>query len=84
MDNNSLLWLVAASQRLERMESHRQKKSLGEDSDKKLLFIPGFRGAALVAVEVHQRAVRMAGTASVFTQGCMSVPSPMHELLNPL
>lgn len=84
MDNNSLLWLVAASQRLERMESHRQKKSLGEDSEKKLLFIPGFGGAALVAVEVHQRAVRMAGTASVFTQGCMSVPSPMHELLNPL
>lgn len=54
MDNNCLLWLVAASQGLERMESHRQKKSLGEDSDKKLLFTLGFRGATLVAVEVHQ------------------------------
>ena len=67
------------------MESHRQKKSLGENSDKQLLSAPGFRGAAVVAVEMEQGAVREAETVSIFMQDCTNLaPSPVQELLSPL
>lgn len=66
------------------MESHRQK-FLGENSDKQLFSAPGFRAAAVVAVEVEQGTVREAGTASIFVQGCTNLaPSPVQELLKPL
>lgn len=55
------------------MESHRQRKSLGENSDKQLLTAPGFRGAAMVAVEMEQEAVREAGAASISMQGCTNL-----------
>lgn len=67
------------------MESHRQRKSLGENSDKQLLAALGFRGAAMVAVEMEQEAVREAEAASIFMQGCTNLAfSPVQELLNPL
>lgn len=57
------------------MESHRQK-SLGENSDKQLLSAPGFRGAAVVAVEMEQGAVREAGTASSSCRAVQIWPPP--------
>jgi len=61
----------------------RRQKSLGEDSDEQLPSAPGFRGAAVLMVEVQQGAGREAGTAGVFMQGCTNLtPSPVRDLLN--
>lgn len=66
------------------MESHRQKSSLGENSNKQLLSAPGFRGAAVVAVEMEQGALRETGTASIFMQGWMNLaPSPSAGITEP-
>lgn len=46
---------------------------------------PGFRQAPVVVVEIDQGALREAGTASIFVQGCTSlVLFLVQELLNPL
>lgn len=42
---------------------------------------PGFRGAAVVALEMEQGAVGGAGAASISMQGL--APSPVQELLTP-